>query len=93
MIVGILATAQYWWLASKVVGNKNAIKNSQRPDVTVAPNGSVQHDVDDQKAGAFVISENPANITMCDGDLQGCQDFDILVSIDPEPEPAPFPRI
>ena len=79
MVIGILATAQYWVVASKVAGNKEESKKSHESAATVALNGSIQYDVDHQKAG----SENPANITMCDGDLHGCQGFDILVSTDP----------
>ncbi|KAK8862521.1 hypothetical protein PGQ11_008756 [Apiospora arundinis] len=82
MVIGIVATASYfatgYAIFSKVSGNKDKSEEMPLPAVDVTLNNSVNNDVDSQRAGPFVTSQNPASITMCDSDIHGCQSFGIL---------------
>ncbi|KAK7921202.1 hypothetical protein PG985_009224 [Apiospora marii] len=91
MIIGIVFTALYLgqnYAIISWVGSKEEDNETQVPADVTALNESHRYDVD-QKRDDFVISENPADSTMCPDELHGCQSFDIRVSTSSGPSPLP----
>ncbi|KAK8133864.1 hypothetical protein PG984_005876 [Apiospora sp. TS-2023a] len=89
MIIGIVSTAQYLketYAAALSVGNKEENNKTQEPAAVMALKESLIYDVD-PKSEDFVISQNPADRTMCPDELHGCQSFDIRVSTSSGPNP------
>ncbi|KAK7977475.1 hypothetical protein PG988_004965 [Apiospora saccharicola] len=79
MIIGIVSTAQYLketYAAASFVGNKEENNKTQDPAAAMALKEPLEYDVD-PKSEDFVISQNPADRTMCPNELHGCQSFDI----------------
>ncbi|KAK8006334.1 hypothetical protein PG991_012631 [Apiospora marii] len=86
MIIGIVFTALYLgqnYAIISWVGSKEEDNETQVPADVTALNESHRYDVD-QKRDDFVISENPADSTMCPDELHGCQSFDIRSGLLPE---------
>ncbi|KAK8087076.1 hypothetical protein PG994_002050 [Apiospora phragmitis] len=90
--MGIVSTTQYMvrgYDMASTAKDKERAKETHDPAAVVALNDSIKYDVvDDQKVKAFATSQNPADITMCDDKLRGCQSFDILVSTDSDLVPS-----
>ncbi|KAK8094601.1 hypothetical protein PG997_001286 [Apiospora hydei] len=83
MIIGIVSTARYTatgYDLTRTVELKEGANETQNPAGVVAMNDSIKHDISNQNAKSFATSQNPADITMCDDELHGCQSFNVLVS-------------
>ncbi|KAK8039287.1 hypothetical protein PG993_007698 [Apiospora rasikravindrae] len=81
MIIGIVSTVQYTRTGhdlAQTVELKEGAKGTQNPASVVAMDDSIKHDNDNQNANGFASSQNPADITMCDDELHGCQSFNVL---------------
>ncbi|KAK7948164.1 uncharacterized protein PG986_009050 [Apiospora aurea] len=81
MIIGIVSTVRYTatgYDLTHTVELEEGANETQIPAGVVAMNDSTKHGISNQNAKSFATSQDPADITMCDDELHGCQSFNVL---------------